>query len=135
MVMMVSSSIAFFGNNTYDYCLKAFFEYFYTMHITGAYDWVILLAFVGNIQYMVLVLPDGTLGRDFTGMSNATSTPISPVWCFYYSFALFSIMCPISPCSTEFSAFYEHFCRFLEFLTLRFQKYFPIIHACLCLAS
>ena len=43
---------------------------------------------------------------------------------FNCSFTLFGIMCPISPCSTEFSAFYEHFCRFLKFLTLMFQKVF-----------
>ena len=39
--------------------------------------------------------------------------------------ALFGIMYPTSPCSAEFSAFYEHFCRFLKFLTLAFQKVFP----------
>ena len=44
---------------------------------------------------------------------------------FNYSVILVGIMCPISPCSPEFSAFYEHFYRFLKFLTLTFQKVFP----------
>ena len=47
------------------------------------------------------------------------------VQCFFgfnYSVTLFGIMCPISPCSPEVSAFYEHF---LKFLTLTFQKVFP----------
>jgi hypothetical protein len=44
---------------------------------------------------------------------------------FNYSVTLFGIMCLISPCSTEFSAFYEHFYRFLKFLTLAFQQVFP----------
>ena len=39
--------------------------------------------------------------------------------------ASFGIMYPISPCSAEFSAFYDHFCRFLKFLTLTFQKVCP----------
>ena len=61
---------------------------------------------------------------------------------FDHSVAMFGIMCPIPPCSAEFSAFYEHFCRFLKFLTLVFQKVFPnylrfayVWHHGLCLAS
>ena len=44
---------------------------------------------------------------------------------FNYIITLFGIMCPTSPCSAGFSTFYEHFCRFLKFLTLTFQKVFP----------
>ena len=63
-------------------------------------------------------------------MSNANSTLHMYLMCnvffaFNYSVTLFGIMCPISPCSTEFSAFYEHFCRFLKFLTLAFRTVFP----------
>jgi hypothetical protein len=119
MAMMTSSSIE------YEYCLKAFFEYFYTMHVTGAYDCIPLCWLCCNIQYIVWVLPDGIFGRCFTEMSKCNFYPYISCAMFYYSFALFGITCPMLPCSTEFSAFFEHFFRFLKFLTLAFQKLFP----------
>jgi hypothetical protein len=47
------------------------------------------------------------------------------LFAFNYSITLIGIMCPISPFSTEFSAFYEHFFRFLKFLTFALQNVFP----------
>ena len=48
----------------------------------------------------------------------------SILFAFNYSYPWFGIMCPTSPCSTEFSAFFEHFFRFLKFLIIASQTVF-----------
>ena len=98
------STVAFFGNIWYGYHLKVFFEYCQMVMMSSC-----PIAFFVGIFNNIL------------GVGNLWDVKSH----FNHNVALFDIMCPISSCSAEFSAFYEHFCRFLKFLTLMFQKVFP----------
>ena len=139
MVMMASRPIAFFGKRQYGYHLKVIFEYFDTVNVTG---WL-MMVFVNGIFCRDFTMKGcGRWGSDeynvtcshptrgsliaFLGceMSKCKFCPLYLMFnvflAFNYTFTLFGTMCPISPCSTEFPAVYEHFCRFLKFLTLVF---------------